>query len=37
VLYFQTFSGREIPFELEKPVHKLDELMKLKFDMKHHN
>jgi alpha-glucuronidase len=37
VLYFQTFSGKQIPFELEKPEHKLDEMMKLKFDLKNHN
>nr|WP_321353885.1 alpha-glucuronidase family glycosyl hydrolase [uncultured Draconibacterium sp.] len=37
LLYFQTFSKREIPAELDKPVHKLDELKHLKFDMTHHN
>jgi alpha-glucuronidase len=37
LLYFQTFSGRKIPSELDRPVHTLDELMKLKFDLKHHN
>jgi len=37
LLYFQTFSKREIPAELDKPVHKLDELKRLKFDMTHHN
>jgi alpha-glucuronidase len=37
VLYFQTFSKRPIPAELERPVHDLDELKSLKFDLKHHN
>lgn len=37
VLYFQTFSGKPIPSELERPIHDLQELKKLKFDMKHHN
>ncbi|HHU59176.1 MAG TPA: hypothetical protein GXZ39_12880, partial [Bacteroidales bacterium] len=37
VLYFQTYSGLPIPAELERPIHDLDELKKLQFDMKHHN
>ena len=37
VLYFQTFSNRPIPQELFKPVHKLEDLKKLKFNMTHHN
>ncbi|MGE4586846.1 MAG: alpha-glucuronidase family glycosyl hydrolase [Mangrovibacterium sp.] len=37
VLYFQTFSGKEIPGELENPVCRLKDLKKLKFDLKHHN
>lgn len=37
MLYFQTYSGMPIPFELERPVHDLDELKKIKLDMKHHN
>jgi alpha-glucuronidase len=37
LLYFQTFSRRPIPAELERPVHDLQELKKLKFDLKHHN
>ncbi|WP_372775324.1 alpha-glucuronidase family glycosyl hydrolase [Mangrovibacterium sp.] len=37
LLYFQTFSGMEIPHELDRPAHELDELKKLKFDMTHHN
>lgn len=37
LLYFQTFSQMEIPAELERPVHDLDELKKLKFNMTHHN
>jgi len=37
LLYFQTFSEMPIPPELERPVHDLDELKKIKFDMTHHN
>lgn len=37
ILYFQTFSGKPIPYELERPIHDLDELKKIKFDMTHHN
>jgi alpha-glucuronidase len=37
VLYFQTYSKRPIPAELERPIHDLDEMKKLKFDMLHHN
>jgi len=37
LLYFQTFSRRDIPFELDRPVHRLSELKKLKFDLKNHN
>ena len=37
LLYFQTFSKRPIPYELERPVHDLEELKKIKLDMKHHN
>ncbi|MGD9928820.1 MAG: alpha-glucuronidase family glycosyl hydrolase [Mangrovibacterium sp.] len=37
LLYFQTFSKMPIPLELERPLHDLDELKKIKFDMTHHN
>jgi len=37
LLYFQTFSGKDIPEELDRPVHVLEKLKKLKFDMTHHN
>lgn len=37
LLYFQTFSKMPIPYHLERPVHELDELKKIKLDMKHHN
>lgn len=37
LLYFQTFSQRPIPFELDQPIHQLDQLKLLKFDMKSHN
>ncbi|MDD3488513.1 MAG: alpha-glucuronidase family glycosyl hydrolase [Paludibacter sp.] len=37
LLYFQTYSQMPIPYEIERPVHELDELKKIKLDMKHHN
>jgi len=37
LLYFQTFSRMPIPYELERPIHELEELKKIKLDMKHHN
>lgn len=37
LLYFQTFSKREIPLNLPRPVHHLERLMKQKFDLNSHN
>ena len=37
LLYFQTFSDRPIPYDLERPVHELNDLKKIKLNMKHHN
>ncbi len=37
LLYFQTFSGMSFPHDMERPVHDLDELKKLKFNLTHHN
>ncbi|MBS5797461.1 MAG: alpha-glucuronidase [Dysgonomonas mossii] len=37
LLYFQTFSRKPIPYDLERPIYELDDLMKIKLDMKHHN
>ena len=37
LLYFQTFSGKEIPLELDRPIHQLQELKRQKFNMRHHN
>lgn len=37
LLYFQTYSGMPIPYDIERPVHELDDLKKIKLDMKHHN
>ncbi len=37
MLYFQTYSGLPIPYELERPVHDLEDLMKIQLDLKHHN
>jgi len=36
-LYFQTFSKMPFPDGVEAPIHQLEELKKLKFDLKHHN
>ncbi len=33
LLYFQTFSHRPIPLDVEHPVHNLDEMMKFKLDI----
>lgn len=37
LLYFQTFSKRPIPYDIERPVHELDDLKKIRLDLKHHN
>ncbi|MFV0537475.1 MAG: alpha-glucuronidase [Dysgonomonas sp.] len=37
LLYFQTFSKQPIPYSIERPVHELEDLKKIKLDMKHHN
>lgn len=37
LLYFQTFSKRPIPYDIERPVHELDDLKNIKLNMKHHN
>lgn len=37
LLYFQTFSNQAIPYDIERPVHELNDLKKIKLDMKHHN
>lgn len=37
LLYFQTFSKMPIPYEIERPVHELEDLKKIKLDLKHHN
>jgi alpha-glucuronidase len=37
LLYFQTFSGLPIPYDIERPVHELDDLMKVRLNLKHHN
>lgn len=37
LLYFQTFSKRPIPSDIESPIHKLEDLKKIKLNMKHHN
>ncbi|GAA4178848.1 alpha-glucuronidase [Sphingobacterium ginsenosidimutans] len=35
--YFQLFSGQPIPYELERPIHDLEELKRIKLPMGHHN
>ncbi|MBF6598708.1 MAG: alpha-glucuronidase [Fermentimonas sp.] len=37
LLYFQTYSKMPIPYDIERPVHELEDLMKIKLDLKHHN
>ena len=35
LLYFQTFSNKPIPYDIERPVHSLEELMKLRVIHRH--
>jgi len=37
LLYFQTFSKMPVPYDIERPVHELEDLKKIKLDMGHHN
>lgn len=37
LLYFQTFSKKPIPYDIERPVHELEELQQIKLELKHHN
>ncbi|MEE6126079.1 alpha-glucuronidase [Chryseobacterium arthrosphaerae] len=37
LLYFQTFSKKPISYDIERPVHELEDLKKIKLDMGHHN
>ena len=37
LLYFQTYSSMPIPYDIERPIHELEELKKIKLDLKHHN
>ncbi|KAA6347214.1 Extracellular xylan exo-alpha-(1-_2)-glucuronosidase [termite gut metagenome] len=37
LLYFQTFSQKPIPYDIERPIHNLDDLMKIKLDLLPHN
>ncbi|MDD3789061.1 MAG: alpha-glucuronidase family glycosyl hydrolase [Petrimonas sp.] len=37
LLYFQQFSREPIPYDIERPVYDLEDLMKIKLDLKHHN
>lgn len=37
LLYFQQYSKRPVPYDIERPVHELEELKKIKLDMTHHN
>ncbi len=37
LLYFQTFANKPIPPDIEPPKHQLEELKKIKLNLKHHN
>jgi len=37
LLYFQTFSKRPIPYNIERQVYELEDLKKIKLSMEHHN
>ncbi|TJZ53302.1 alpha-glucuronidase [Sphingobacterium olei] len=37
LLYFQTFSEQPIPYAIERPIHELEDLKKIKLKLKHHN
>ncbi|MBP6577618.1 MAG: alpha-glucuronidase [Chryseobacterium sp.] len=37
LLYFQQYSKMPIPYDIERPVHELEDLKKIKLNMGHHN
>lgn len=37
LLYFQTFSKLPVPYDIERPIHELDDLKKIRLNLKHHN
>ncbi|MFV0365611.1 MAG: alpha-glucuronidase family glycosyl hydrolase [Mangrovibacterium sp.] len=37
LLYFQTFSNQPFPKGVEKPASRLEDLKRIRFDLKHHN
>ncbi|MFV0505716.1 MAG: alpha-glucuronidase [Bacteroidales bacterium] len=37
LLYFQTFSNQPFPTGIDQPIKTLEEMKKIKFDLKHHN
>ncbi|GGH15587.1 alpha-glucuronidase [Sphingobacterium alkalisoli] len=37
LLYFQTFSKQPIPYDIERPIHELEDLKKIKLNMSYHN
>ncbi|GAF04873.1 alpha-glucuronidase family glycosyl hydrolase [Saccharicrinis fermentans] len=37
LLYFQSFSKQALPYGVDNPIYKLEELKKQKFDLQHHN
>lgn len=37
LLYFQTYSKRPIPYNIERPVHELEDFKKIKLNMGQHN
>lgn len=37
LLYFKTFARQPIPYDIERPVHELEDLKKIKLNLIHHN
>ncbi len=37
LLYFQSYSQQAIPYDIERPVHELNALKKIRLNLKHHN
>lgn len=37
LLYFRIYSKRPVPYDIERPVHELEDLKKIRLNLKHHN
>jgi alpha-glucuronidase len=37
LLYFQTFSNQPIPYNIERPVHELDDLQQIRLNLRNTN